>query len=539
MKLVAKRVDNLEPLSYKSDGVSMLSELRRELLLDISDGEKRIGTLDEIKSWIFEQYQSNPLVGDMFNAILMIKKDLIYSESDLPQLSECMSKITKLETLPLPEFCFITSSIQGDVKGVLIQREELIRSGLVYSITIFDRDNLTKRVARLEIRACKEEPEPFISILTLNGWAHISREDVKSNEYAVFSLRCLIATHGYEYPVLTKGSITVDEQSRPATNKYLLELILQAHRNKIKCYKAEVPLSIIKLRDINYALSIPDEIIQYYISEVYEFGFPFSELLIYQDGNIFISDDDYPVYLAYTAMDISIVPVVILGDFNSSGVKVLSEGGGELLPPIGVQEINDSRTLMKTKEQVLREKVSSLCPKISNSTILENRFVHFCRLIGSSSTKEKDLHEFLNKNPQILDGHMASMFSEVRIGRYRADIVIRYEQVDKKVVLIELERHSDKIFTKSNRIRKKVTHASQQVEDWINEIRLGANNVPEWLTNQYNPEGFVVIGRSKDLSEDQKQILFSLNVNRKVKILTYDDLLERMKRLMTVIGNLN
>ncbi|HHF3203153.1 Shedu anti-phage system protein SduA domain-containing protein [Vibrio alginolyticus] len=134
---------------------------------------------------------------------------------------------------------------------------------------------------------------------------------------------------------------------------------------------------------------------------------------------------------------------------------------------------------------------------------------------------------------------MASMFSEVRIGRYRADLVIRYEQVDKKVVLVELERHSDKIFTKSNRIRKKVTHASQQVEDWINEIRLGTNNAPKWLTNQYNPEGFVVIGRSKDLSEDQKQILFSLNVNRKVKIITYDDLLERMKRLMGMIGGLN
>ncbi|MGQ4498883.1 hypothetical protein ACUIA4_09920 [Vibrio parahaemolyticus] len=53
----------------------------------------------------------------------------------------------------------------------------------------------------------------------------------------------------------------------------------------------------------------------------------------------------------------------------------------------------------------------------------------------------------------------------------------------------------------------------------------------------YNPEGFVVIGRSKDLSEDQKQILFSLNVNR--KIITYDDLLERMKRLMGMIGGLN
>jgi hypothetical protein len=30
------------------------------------------------------------------------------------------------------------------------------------------------------------------------------------------------------------------------------------------------------------------------------------------------------------------------------------------------------------------------------------------------------------------------MFSEVCIGRYRADLVIRYEQMDKRVLLIEL-----------------------------------------------------------------------------------------------------
>ncbi|TOR03393.1 hypothetical protein CGG82_25900, partial [Vibrio parahaemolyticus] len=97
-----------------------------------------------------------------------------------------------------------------------------------------------------------------------------------------------------------------------------------------------------------------------------------SELLIYEDGNVFITDDDYPVYLAYAAMDISMVPAVILGEFKNTDVKVLSEGGGELMPPIGVEEIEDSGIPIKTKEQALREKISSLCPKISDSTKLEN-----------------------------------------------------------------------------------------------------------------------------------------------------------------------
>ncbi|MCV5901982.1 hypothetical protein OFN63_38395, partial [Escherichia coli] len=81
-------------------------------------------------------------------------------------------------------------------------------------------------------------------------------------------------------------------------------------------------------RDIEYALSIPKERIQSYINKMCDFGFSFSELLIYEDGNVFITDDDYPVYLAYAAMDISMVPAVILGEFKNTDVKVLSEGGG-------------------------------------------------------------------------------------------------------------------------------------------------------------------------------------------------------------------
>ncbi|MCR9833847.1 DUF4263 domain-containing protein, partial [Vibrio parahaemolyticus] len=244
MKLVTKRVENLGTPSSENGVFSMLSELRRELLLEISEGEKRIGSSEEIKSWILEHYQANPLVGDMYNAILMIKKDLVYSEGDLPQLAECKSKISQLETLPLPEFCFITSRIQDVEKGVLIQREELKGAGLVYSITIFDREYLTKKAVRLEIRVCKKEPEPFVSLFTINGWIHISKENVQSNEYAVFALRCLIAYHRYEYPVLTKDLIIVDEQDKLTDNDYLLDLIVKAHKNEIKCYKAEVPLNI-------------------------------------------------------------------------------------------------------------------------------------------------------------------------------------------------------------------------------------------------------------------------------------------------------
>ncbi len=114
-------------------------------------------------------------------------------------------------------------------------------------------------------------------------------------------------------------------------------------------------------------------------------------------------------------------------------------------------------------------------------------------------------------------------------------MVLQYEQSHRRVLLVELERHLDQIFKKDNRLRSKVTHASQQVEDWIGEIRSGKNNIPDWLKREYVVEGAVVIGRSKNLTVSQKDTLRVINTNRIVKIMTYDDLLEQMMRLISIL----
>ncbi len=45
----------------------------------------------------------------------------------------------------------------------------------------------------------------------------------------------------------------------------------------------------------------------------------------------------------------------------------------------------------------------------------------------------------------------------------------------------------------------------------------------------------VVIGRSKDLTQEQKDTLMINNARSNVKILTYDDLLERLQCLIEVL----
>ena len=525
----------IEKTSNTSSPIPILRELRKHLLLDITNGERRIGESNEIKSWMLRKYQENPCVADMMRGILMAKTDLLLANEDLPTLSRCMSSLPAIEKRPLPEFSFASSILQGENVGVLIQREKLEGGGLIYSISIFDRQSLTNSLRRLEIRASEKEPEPFLSVLSDKGYFHVSKDEIHQFEIGMFALKCLVASHNYIFRKIPVDRVVDNRLVKPKPNNHLVQLIAQAYRGEIKSSKVSVPLELIEPRDIDYALKVHEEQIQHYIDETIKWKLPHHELLLYEKDGCLIMDDDYLPYLAYRALKLSSVPAVIIGEFNQPQVKVIEEGYGELVPPIGVTKINDQVKIKKSKNELLDEKLSSLKQNISVGTRLENLFVQFCRLLGDKTILERELHNFIQSNPEFLDSHIAAIYSEVKIGRYRADLVLRYNQTDKRIVLVELKRHCDKIFTKTNKLRKKVDSAQQQVEDWIRQIRLNTENIPEWLEGTYEPEGAIVIGRSKDLTEEQKEILFSNNSNRLVKVLTYDDLLERVIRLINTI----
>lgn len=246
-----------------TQAVPMLRELRRDLLLKISGGERRIGNPEEIRTWVLKQYQENPIVGDMFKAILHIKEDLLLLPHELPSLEQSKLAINELESSPLPEFCFVSSSMENKPRGVLIQRDDLQVGGLVYAVTIFNQQDLTKMVSRMEIRACSKEPEPLVSVLTESGWGHISKEEIHHEPHSAFVLQCLDAYHRYKYPALPVDSIIDDRSIKPRSNDYLVKLLASAYKGKVKCTKASVPLEIIQPRDIDYALSVPAEEIRH------------------------------------------------------------------------------------------------------------------------------------------------------------------------------------------------------------------------------------------------------------------------------------
>jgi hypothetical protein len=292
-----------------------------------------------------------------------------------------------------------------------------------------------------------------------------------------------------------------------------------------------LPLSRVRPKDERYLLRIPDDAIRDRLASVQENGMPMVEIVLYEKGGDLVMDDDHLTYLAYLALKIESVPAVVVGDFDSSGIEILETGRSELIPPITIRRVRRGLS-RESASALLHKKIGALAPRVVASDALMNTFVRFCRLLADDDTHEKELHNFLNRNPVLFDCHAATMLSEVPIGRYRADLIVRYHQLDKSILLVELESHRGHLMKQNLRLTYKVTHAYQQVEEWIREIRSDAKGVPQWLRGPHPIEGAVVMGRSRDLSIEQRNAISSNNANRLVKILTYDDLLERLRRLI-------
>lgn len=522
--------------SEEREGRSLLNKLRQEMMLEITFGEKRVGTSKEISEWILKKYQENAYSGDICQAVLYLKEDYVSPSNELPTIKAAFEQHYALEHYPIPEFFFVSTDYESEPVGFLFQREALKGGGRVYSVTGFNLCGGYEKVSRSEFRIKETDPEPFVSLMQDDGWAHTSKEMLSENNYIELIFRCLAAYSNYRHPRIDNKAVVDTRSIKPKDNEYLVQLICKAIQGKVTCTRISLPINRIKPRDIDYALNIPEADIQDFMRRIAEWGAPLAEILLYEEDGQLMMDDDYLAYCAYRTLKIDSVKAVVIGNFDESDIKILKRGRGELIPPVIVDRAPKKMSQDGlSKDHMLDERLSSLMPTPNSRAQMKMKFTNFCRLLGRDSTLEKDLQNFIKHNPEIFDSHFGRMHMEVPIGNFRADMVLQYEQSHRRVLLVELERHVDQIFTKDNRLRSKVTHASQQVEDWIGEIRSGKNNIPDWLKREYVVEGAVVIGRSKNLTVSQKDTLRVINTNRIVKIMTYDDLLEQMMRLISIL----
>lgn len=318
----------------------------------------------------------------------------------------------------------------------------------------------------------------------------------------------------------------------PPEDKILTSMIMAVILGKVVASETFVDLSQVRPHSLDFCLNFPPKVVKETSKEIKR-GKDLP-LLVYWNGRNFIMSDDYPVYLAYKLLEQDEVPVVILGSFPSTLIKKpITTGGKELIPLVQIEQRPDYSSLSdEVKDWMLEQKLKNK----KQSEVISNLFVLFVglnELVSDPNVKEREIHNFILNNPSCFDVYGSRIMSEVWLGKkYRVDLAIQYKLDEKKIQLVELERANIEIFTKEGRFRSCVTHAIQQVEDWLQWWHENPSERPKEFDSSVLPQGIVVIGRSKNISEEDKKRLLHLNNNRQVKVITYDDLLDRIESLI-------
>jgi hypothetical protein len=300
-----------------------------------------------------------------------------------------------------------------------------------------------------------------------------------------------------------------------------LELVL---RGKMRTAKATVDLSTVRLFDENFGLSLK-------VKEIAEWAEHLQtdndDLLIYWDGESFVSSDDYYGYLGYKLLSRQQIPVVIMGEFPSAIAIVGPRGNHKLLPPLRL--LRKSVTPGVTEEFISwrTSELERRRDRLPTPADLLARWTVLAEVLDEDTPTERELHEFLTSHPIVLGAHWDEVDSEVRFGRqFRADLLLRAHRALPRVMLVELERPTHRLFTNKLRETAEVTHAIQQVSDWLRWCRQHPEDPVIAAGRAVTPDGMVVIGRSRFLSDQELETLAHNNQGRDVKVITYDELLD-------------
>lgn len=155
---------------------------------------------------------------------------------------------------------------------------------------------------------------------------------------------------------------------------------------------------------------------------------------------------------------------------------------------------------------------------------------------------EEPVHQFLRQHPELVSPTCDGCWSKLAFGARVSDFVFREPYNDYE--LVELEAPIRPLFRKDGQQREELTHAINQIADWLKYIEDNKKIVEEdlGLTGiSTSPRTLVVIGRSDSLTEENRRKLTTLqNQISKLRILTYDDLLAGARaNLERILGPLS
>jgi hypothetical protein len=157
-------------------------------------------------------------------------------------------------------------------------------------------------------------------------------------------------------------------------------------------------------------------------------------------------------------------------------------------------------------------------------------------LLSATERNEHALQDCLTHNPILFGTEYTRVIPKHKLGdEYEMDYAL--ERVFGLVDLVEIEASTHRLFTRSGNPTQYLVHAEQQVLDWLDWIERYSPYARDRLPGLVQPLAYVVIGRSQDLSDTDRDRLRRRNIvfRGAFQILTYDDLLNNAENLLRVL----
>jgi hypothetical protein len=397
-----------------------------------------------------------------------------------------------------------------------------------YAVSVDDRDFLERRSFTSIVPDGSNGPGR-VEVLSAHGWRKVTAKDIKRFPQAVMALAALKAhledVRPHEVHI---SDLKVNERTYGPDDLELMARLDALFRNETQITTGITALSNIQPFSMAFCMQLASS---GSASSIERGQRP--ALLVYWENGKFVMSDDYLPFLTYREMKLEEVPVAILGDFPAELVSVEKRGGYELLPPIAISRRRNTGNFDPALQDWLLDEELAKRKRHPLPHNLAAAWIVLAELLADPKTTEADIHDYLLKFPPILAPSGNAIASEVRLGNeYKIDVVIRSAGLTEDVMIIELENPNHSIFTQDGRPRKQITHAKQQVEDWLRWIREHADDEFVRTLRGLPPTGLVVIGKSRELDDDQRRRLAHLNTNSKVQVITYDELLDRFGDLI-------
>jgi hypothetical protein len=204
------------------------------------------------------------------------------------------------------------------------------------------------------------------------------------------------------------------------------------------------------------------------------------------------------------------------------------------LPNADEEALKDFRSVFVTRN-IAGENAANVTFQESQSILLASStkiIEEFTELLDSAELEE-ELQKYITENPQILYPDYIECYPKFKLGE---DLVTDYVFLVQgheglEYIFVEIERSNKSIYTNSGQFSSHFTQAKDQILDWEHWVTHNQAYISRKLLNLYKPKYHLVMGRSSNITQQEREKLRTEFSSTNRKFSTFDDVLNHFKQV--------